>query len=272
MIPMRNPAWQHVGLCNFAVIYSADTSNLHRPGEDIVCVTSEGSSTFTQRHTLAGWDLVTDAIDSRAFRRRFEKRASQAAHTPACARGLENAHVVPVKKVYLLAALSCHKCHGADRCKPACPFDRLAGRRATGIPRFWDPGPPRRIPTRLQHHPRRDYRVQGRAVPARQLKLVQPAGYPARLGKHGMSRTRVRYLCSELMRVTARYRDGERKTSRRRVSRERILRRGASSFLSTDRSSVRDYRVGQFSSLLRNRRSPLHEDVILAARGSINNM
>lgn len=41
MIPMRNPTWQHVGLRNFAVIYSADTSNLHRPGEDIVCVTGK---------------------------------------------------------------------------------------------------------------------------------------------------------------------------------------------------------------------------------------
>lgn len=269
MIPMRNPAWQHIGLRNFAVIYSADTSNLYRPGEDIVCVTGEGSSTFTQRHTLAGWDLVTDAIDSRAFRRRFEKRASQAAHTPACVRGLENAHVVPVKKVYTYL----QHCR-ATSVTGQIVANRLA--RSTGWPvaaqpEFQDfeiqarhdvsqPG----CNTRL--HPRRDYRVQGRAIPARQLKLVQPAGYPVRLGKHGMSRTRVRYLCSELMRVTARYRDGERKTSRRRVSRERILRRGAFSFLSTDRSSVRDYRVGQFSSLLRNRRSPLHEDVILAAR------
>lgn len=134
---------------------------------------------------------------------------------------------------------------------PARPVGRC---RATGIQdlRFESAGV-------SQHHPQHDYRVQGRVVLARQTKISPADRLPIRSGKRDTAR--VRYLCSELMRVNRNVviAMAEGKLYSRVSKGKRILRRRILSFLLADRSSAqRSIRVGQFASLLRNKCSPFH--------------
>lgn len=111
--------------------------DLYQPGKNIV--TSQGSSTFTQRHTLA-WDLVTDAIDSGAFRRRFEKGASQAARTPAYIPGLENVHVALVEKSIPTCSIVISQVSQSRSLQTGCRLDRLVDVARPEF-RIWDSSP-----------------------------------------------------------------------------------------------------------------------------------
>lgn len=129
-----------------------------------------------------------DAIDSRAFHGRFENAGPS---TPAWTLGLK----LLCDNIYILCnTLSCRKCHRrivANRL--ACrliEYARPEFKICQSCPGAY------LAPTAAST--RRDCRVQGHALPAGQIKLVQRAGQVIVCSKKHEA-VLDRYLCSELM-------------------------------------------------------------------------
>lgn len=169
-----------------------------------------GSSTFTQRHTLGGWDLVTEAIDNRALRGCLANARRGYIHT-CVAPHPRGSYPVPVAQALLttLAALSCHtSVTGRDRCKPvAGPAGCSArDRNSSGFrQRERERGtiPPSRPVGNapgcnvILRRDCREFKVAWYHDTTVATKINPSWQVTMRLGKHEAARSRVRYLCSQ---------------------------------------------------------------------------